>query len=174
VRPACAVTTSGPQQNGSVRPEPPRARAVAARPKLGAIELINDTALALAAVPWGMTPSRDCFTVIAKATCDLVPGGPAVLRAAADPLEGDRYGEGDGATSCVHPTDFALFKVRADVVLTGHACAPKGAVPSMQTRFAFGSEGNAFERSIVVHASRPSRAVGSGVAKRACRSPTRA
>ncbi len=135
-------------------PEPPRARPVAARPRLGAIELINDTALALAAVPWGMTPSRDCFTVIAKATCDLVPGGAAVLRAAADPLEGDRFGEGDAASSCVHPTDFALFKVHADVVLTGHACAPRGAAPSVQTRLAFGSEGNAFERSILVFGDR--------------------
>jgi hypothetical protein len=135
------------------------ARAAPKRPKLGAIELVNDTALALAAVPWGLTPSRDCLTVIAKATCDLVPGGPAVLRASADAPEGDRFAdfadaEREGESSCVYPSDFALYKVRADVVLTGHACAPKGAVPSLETRLAFGSEGNAFERSIVVFGDR--------------------
>jgi hypothetical protein len=133
-------------------------RAARKRPTSGSIELVNDTALALGAVPWGLTPSRDCFTVIAKATCSLVPGGPAVLRAAADPLEGERFaelgGHGEWKSSCVYPTDFALYKVRADVVLTGHACAPKGAVPVIETRFAFGSEGNAFERGVVVSGDR--------------------
>ena len=125
-------------------------RAARKRPRVGTIELVNDTALALAAIPWGLTPSRDCFTVIAKATCDLVPGGPAVLRAAADAPEGERFEDFGGAASCVYPTDFALYKVRADVVLTGHACAPKGAVTTMEAHLAFGSEGNSFSRGVVV------------------------
>ena len=133
-------------------------RAARKRPTAGTIVLVNDTALALAAIPWGLTPSRDCFTVIAKATCDLVPGGAAVLRAVADPLEGERFADfdarGERAASCVYPTDFALYKVRADVVLTGHACAPKGAVATMDVRFAFGSEGNSFTRSVVVSGDR--------------------
>jgi hypothetical protein len=133
-------------------------RAARKRPTAGTIELVNDTALALAAIPWGLTPSRDCFTVIAKATCDLVPGGPAVLRAAADAPEGERFvdfdARGEPAASCVYPTDFALYKVRADVVLTGHACAPKGAVTTMNARFAFGSEGNSFARTVVVTGDR--------------------
>ena len=139
-------------------PEPAPPRAARKRPTSGTIELVNDTALALAAIPWALTPSRDCFTVIAKATCDLVPGGPAVLRAAADPPEGERFAEldarGERASSCVYPTDFALYKVRADVVLTGHACAPKGAVTTMDARFAFGSEGNSFARAVVVSGDR--------------------
>ncbi len=138
--------------------EPAATRAARKRPTSGTIELVNDTALALAAIPWALTPSRDCFTVIAKATCDLVPGGPAVLRAAADPPEGERFAEldarGERASSCVYPTDFALYKVRADVVLTGHACAPKGAVTTMDARFAFGSEGNSFARAVVVSGDR--------------------
>ena len=133
-------------------------RAAHKRPTAGTIVLVNDTALALATIPWGLTPSRDCFTVIAKATCDLVPGGAAVLRAVADPPEGERFVDFDArgapAASCVYPTDFALYKVRADVVLTGHACAPKGAVATMSARFAFGSEGNAFTRSVVVAGDR--------------------
>ncbi len=133
-------------------------RAARARPRAGSIELVNDTALALGAIPWGLTPSRDCFTIIAKATCDLVPGGPAVLRPAADPLEGERFAAidagADGKSSCVYPTDFALYKVRADVVLTGHACAPKGAVPTLATRFAFGADGNSFDRGVLVSGDR--------------------
>lgn len=151
--PAPAPPIAEPATEPDPAPEPLRARPAAARPRLGAIEIVNDTALALAAVPWGMTPSRDCFTVIAKATCNIVPGGRAVVRAVADPLEGDRFGEGD-TSSCAHPSDFALFKVRADVVLTGHACAPAGAVTSMKTRFAFGAEGNSFDRSILVFGDR--------------------
>ncbi len=134
-------------------------RAARKRPTAGTIELVNDTALALAAIPWGLTPSRDCFTVIAKATCDLVPGGPVVLRSMADPPEGERFEDragarGEAVASCVYPTDFALYKVRADVVLTGHACAPKGAVTTMQARFAFGAEGSAFDRTLVVSGDR--------------------
>lgn len=124
------------------------------RPRSGAIELVNDTALALGVIPWGLVPSRDCLTVIAKATCDLVPGGPAVLRAAADRLEGERFAEGAGPPDCVYPSDFAIYKVRADVVLTGHACAPKGAAPSVEAGLTFGSEGNAFERRLVVFGDR--------------------
>lgn len=134
-------------------------RAARKRPTSGTIELVNDTALALAAVPWGLTPSRDCFTVIAKATCDLVPGGAAVVRPAADPPEGERFEDlgdarGQASASCVYPTDFALYKVRADVVLTGHACASRGVATTMEARFAFGAEGNAFDRVIVVFGDR--------------------
>jgi hypothetical protein len=160
-----AVPAAPPPARWEEPPEPseptlpmPPVRAARKRNTSGTIELVNDTALALAAIPWGLTPSRDCFTVIAKATCDLVPGGPAVLRAVADPPEGERFADldarGESAASCVYPTDFALYKVRADVVLTGHACAPRGAVATMSARFAFGSEGNAFTRAVVVTGDR--------------------
>jgi hypothetical protein len=119
-------------------------------PRYGAVELVNATALAFGVVPWGLVPSRDCLTVIAKATCDLVPDGPAVLRAVASRLEGERFAEGPGAPECVYPSDFAPYKVRADVVLTGHACAPAGPAPSVEARFAFGSRDNAFGRRLVV------------------------
>jgi len=123
-------------------------------PRFGPIELVNATALTLGVVPWRLVPSRDCLTVIAKATCDLVPGGPAVLRAFADRLDGERFAEGSGSLDCVYPSDFALYKVRADVVLTGHACAKAGAAPSVEARFAFGSEDNAFGRRLLVFGDR--------------------
>jgi hypothetical protein len=155
--PPAAWQEPAPEPTLELAPPPPRAERK--RPTSGTIELVNDTALALAAVPWALTPSRDCYAVIAKATCDLVPGGPAALRSSADPPEGERFEDFGAApsgvaASCVYPTDFALYKVRADVVLTGHASPLKGPATTMTTRFAFGSEGNAFDRVLVVSGDR--------------------
>ena len=50
--------------------------------------------------------------------------------------------------------DCAPLKVRADVLLTGHASAPGGSAPSMDVALRFGAEGNAFERQIRVFGDR--------------------
>jgi hypothetical protein len=102
------------------------------------VALVNATPLALAAFPWGVSPSRDCFTVLAKATCKLVPGEAAVVSPSAEITAADR----------------APFKVRADVVLIGHACAPAGPVAVMEVGFDFGAEGNAFARRLRVSGDR--------------------
>ncbi|MCC6557372.1 MAG: DUF2169 domain-containing protein [Polyangiaceae bacterium] len=132
-------------------PPPQRAAAPAAkrRPRTAeGIELFNDTGLVFDAIPWRLSPPRDCFTVIAKATCDLVPGAPAAPRREAEPLSGEILDErGAGAA---HPSDLALYKVRADVVLTGHAWAPGGEAREAEVSFRFGHEGNAFERRVLV------------------------
>lgn len=118
------------------------------------IELLNDTALAFGALRWEHEPSRDCITVIAKATCDLVPGGPATLRPAAEPLRDDLLLEGARAPVCLHPSDLARFKTRADVTLTGHAHAPPGGTTSMKVRFRLGEAPRGFERTLLVFGSR--------------------
>lgn len=128
---------------------------VKAAPLMGAvsvqgIELINETKLAFGVVPWGLSPARDCLTVIAKATCELIPGGPAELRAEVEPLCRDRFEEG----VCVYPSDFALFKVRADVTLTGRAYAPSGAAREAEVSFRFGAAENSFARRILVFGAR--------------------
>ncbi len=51
--PFLAEPLTEPVTEPEIAPEPPRVQVAAARPRLGAIELVNDTALALAAVPWG-------------------------------------------------------------------------------------------------------------------------
>lgn len=118
------------------------------------IELLNDTPLAFGALPWGHEPSRDCFTVIAKATCDLVPGGPATLRPAAEPLRDDLLLEGARAPVCLHPSDLARFKTRADVTLVGHAHAPPGGATSMKVRFRLGEAPRGFDRTLLVFGAR--------------------
>jgi hypothetical protein len=114
------------------------------------IELHNQTALAFGVVPWGMNPARDCLTVIAKATCALRPSGPAELRAEAEPLSGDRFEDG----VCVYPSDFALFKVRADVTLDGRAYAPSRSTRQGEVSFRFGAADNSFTRRVLVFGER--------------------
>src|SRR4051812_36895083 len=67
---------------------------------------------------------------------------------------GDVHAEGDAIHSLLYPTDFAVFKPRADVTLAGHAYAPGGASPAAQVRFRFGRKGNGFDRSIAVFGER--------------------
>jgi hypothetical protein len=140
----------------SVPPLPPASsapRAVPAkkaRPVAHGITLVNDTGLALGVVPWGASLGRDCLTVLAKATCDLIPGDLGALRPEAEPLEGERFEDG----VCVYPSDFAPFKVRADVTLAGHVYAPIGGAPSQEVSFRFGDEANGFTRRLIAFGER--------------------
>ena len=122
----------------------------ATKPKPEGIELQNETPLAFGTVKWDSAPSRAAITVIAKATCDLVPDGPATLRPAAEPLSGERSTDGPRGALCVYPSDLAPYKVRADVVLSGHAHAPPGGASEMGVRFRFGEDGRGFDRALVV------------------------
>jgi hypothetical protein len=132
-----------------VAPAAPRRKA--ARTAMG-IDLFPSGPLAIEVVPWGLTPARDVLTVIAKATCDLSAEGPAVPRAAADPPTGEA--QAGPPPRCVYPSDLVPYKVRADVVLVGHAFAKDGSATSMDVVFRFGSEGNGFERRVTVFGDR--------------------
>lgn len=137
-------------------PAAPPGRPTAASGSTGAgVTVVNATPLAFEAFPWGLTPSRDCLAVIAKLTADIVPGGPAKVRASPDPISGERWAEAPtGGRTLAYPTDRALFKARADVVAIASAHPPKGPTTRLEVRFAFGSAGNAFERNITVHGDR--------------------
>jgi hypothetical protein len=138
-------------------PAPARARAAERTPQ--GIELVNETGLAFAAVPWGVHPSRGCITVVAKATCDLVASGEAVPRKAASPLEDERLASAGGTP---YPGDRALFKVRADVVAVGHAWAPESSARFMFVDFRFGHEGNSFARRLRISGDRVWEGRGAG------------
>lgn len=145
-----AVTMGGEPPYPSARPVRARASVTTAQ----GIRIDNETALAVGVVPWALPTPRDCVTVIAKATCDLVPGEPAKLRAAAEALTRDVFAEDADGRVCLYPGDFAPFKVRADVVAIGHAHAPGGEVTSMEVSLRFGEGGNAFERTLLVFGDR--------------------
>ncbi|MFO0616577.1 MAG: DUF2169 domain-containing protein [Polyangiaceae bacterium] len=132
-------------------PPPPRPKT----PRPEGIHFVNSTGLAFGAVPWALTPSRDCFTVFVKATADIVPGGPAKLRREAAPATGERFEDRpNGQRLLVHPSDVSLYKVRADVVAFANARASEGAAQTVDVRFAFGSGGNAFDRKLTVFGDR--------------------
>jgi hypothetical protein len=140
---------------------PPARPAKAPRPP--GVHFVNATGLAFGAAPWGLVPSRDCYTVFVKATADIVPGGTAKLRAQAAPATGERWEDRpNGERLLVHPSDVSLYKVRADVVAFANARAPSGAAQTVDVRFAFGDAKNGFDRKLVVFGDR--RWSGAGTA----------
>ena len=138
------------------RPAPAEAPSEVPPRTSDAIPFVNRTSLAAFALAWESQPGRPSRTVVVKATCDLVPGGAARLRppGESDPPTGDRHAADDPTRSLAYPTDFAPFKPRADVTLTGHACAPGGSSPAAQVRFRFGHRKNGFDRRIAVFGDR--------------------
>ena len=54
----------------------------------------------------------------------------------------------------MYSSDFAVFKPRADVTLSGHAYAPSGSSPAAQVRLRFGGKKGGFERRIAVFGER--------------------
>ncbi len=117
-----------------------------------AIPVFNRTPFALVTIPWQVSPPRDSRTVFVKGTFDLVPGGPARAREEAELPGGDVHHGGDPGKSLAYPSDFAIFKPRADVTLVGSARG--GAMGMTQVSFAFGHAGNRFERRLAVFGER--------------------
>ena len=103
------------------------------------VPIVTRAPLSVAATPWQLAPPRDVLTLVVKATCDLVPGGAAKLRDEADPLSGDVNEGDDLGKSLRYASDFAVLKPRADVVLTGHAHAPRGSAQRARVAFRFGT-----------------------------------
>lgn len=139
----------------------PRATPVTAEPapevpprSSDTIPFVNRTPLAAFTFPWESRPGRPSRTVVIKATCDLVPGAAARLRDESDLPTADRHAAGDPTRSLLYPTDFAPWKPRADVTLSGHAFAPGGSSPAAQVRFRFGHRKNGFDRRIAVFGDR--------------------
>ncbi len=118
------------------------------------IPVINRTALFAFAMPCQVLPGQPARAVIVKGTFDLVPGETARLREETELPTGDRHAGDDLGRSVTYPSDFAAFKPRADVTLTGHAIAPGGGAPAAQVRFRFGRGKNAFDRRIAVFGER--------------------
>jgi len=106
-------------------------------------------------------PQGPCMVIIAKANCDLVPDGCATIRANCEALCSDQLHSQNG--SLRYPLDHVGYKRRADVMLNGHGRAPGGPHHSLQIRFAFGHQGNRFERSAVLWGNRAWQRTPAGV-----------
>src|SRR5262249_35084009 len=83
--------------------------------------------LRVSQVPWRMRNGASALTVVVKGTFDLAPGELRLADNQEDPNETENFWDDDPHRSVHAPSDLALFKPRADVVLVGKAFAPKGA-----------------------------------------------
>lgn len=112
--------------------EPPRRRSPA-------IPFVNLTALTTATLPWQVKPPQDSLTVVVKGTFDLIPDGPARLRAEGDPPLGDMPWDDDETRSNAYGSDYAIFKPKVDVTVVGSAYAPGGGAPAAQVEMRLSS-----------------------------------
>ena len=102
--------------------------------------------LPVTSLVWQPTRGQYSLTVICKATFDLAPS-ISTLSQAQEPLrEDDEHWGRDPAHSLYAPTDRVPFKVRGDVMLVGHAYAPRGtAVASLIARLVVGDVNKSIE-----------------------------
>lgn len=119
-----------------------------------ALPVVTRDPVAAWTIPWQIRPPRPSRTIVVKATCDLVPDSAAVVRAAADLPTGDVHLKDDARRSLLYPSDFAVWKPRADVVLAGHAYAPDGRATCTDVAFRFGRVPEAFARTLRVFGER--------------------
>ncbi|MCK6587194.1 MAG: DUF2169 domain-containing protein [Polyangiaceae bacterium] len=118
------------------------------------IPIVNTTGLAATAVAWQVRPPADSLTIIVKGTFDIVQGAPARQRPEMDLPLGDLHFDDNPHRSVRYPSDYAIFKVKADVLLTGHAYAPGGSFAAAQVSFQLGHKENRFTRRLAVFGER--------------------
>ncbi|MDC0742493.1 DUF2169 family type VI secretion system accessory protein [Polyangium mundeleinium] len=80
-----------------------------------------------AAFVWEAALGVHSLTILVKATFLLVHGAEATVAPAQDEPSGDVTWENEPGASLRFATDFAPLKPRTDVLVVGHAFAPKGA-----------------------------------------------
>ena len=102
-------------------------------------------------VVWRSAPDVWVLTVVAKATFTLKPGKLSLAAEQQNVFTRECYWGADEARSVHAPSDLVPFKRRVDVVLVGHAFAPRG-VPaqSLVVRLNVGE----VDKAIEVHADR--------------------
>src|SRR5689334_15596354 len=82
--------------------------------------------LRVASVVWQPRPSAWTLTIVCKATFRLEPGESRLAEEQDAPADEDLSWDDGKAQSLHTPSDLVPFKPRADVLLVGHAFAPRG------------------------------------------------
>jgi uncharacterized protein YjbI with pentapeptide repeats len=114
------------------------------------IPVVNRTHLQVVTMAWQVRPSQDSLIVAIKGTFEIVPDRPARPRAESTFPTGELHVEDDENKSCCCPSDYAIFKPRADVLLRGHAHAPGGRATAMRVGLRLGQPGNRLDKAIAV------------------------
>jgi hypothetical protein len=104
------------------------------------MEIINQTSLLFAPIAGRIGFPKHSLTLIVKGTFDLVHNGTATISAAQLFPTGDEpYPDDDeGGGSSFYESDFAYFKPRADLLLSGK-CHPPGGQPVQACKVTFGA-----------------------------------
>lgn len=87
---------------------------------------------------WALKPKQFSLTVVVKATMDLQLNGPAVLRSESEAPSGAHHYNDDLQGTVLYPSDFAVVKPRAEVLLRGQAFPNDKGGETGAVRFAFG------------------------------------
>jgi hypothetical protein len=99
------------------------------------MKVVSSCPLRVGSVVWRPGPEAWALTVVCKATYTLEPDESKLSRDQDDVNESDGFWNDDERRSLHTASDLAPFKVRADVLLVGHAFAPRGQpVRSLATR----------------------------------------
>ncbi len=124
-------------------------------PNLDTIRLLHEPNISVALVPWVVNGVRHMRTVVAKWSCDIVPGLACTMRPRAEALHGHVFRDGDSTKSLLAASDFAPQKACVDVTLVGHAHAPGGVAEASLVGFHFGKrDAGGFERKMMVFGER--------------------
>lgn len=113
------------------------------------MQVLNEHALKFAMLVGRVPPRALSATFVIKAGFRLQPGGVAELlpEELQPEFSGDQYVDDDPSRGLRYPSDFALFKPGADLLLAGHCHAPEGRTFT-ETEVVFGV-GNGAKRLLV-------------------------
>jgi len=104
------------------------------------MDVVSVCPFRVASLLWQRQRGGSVLTIVCKATFDLHPAQARLAQDQDDPNEDDNHWNDDAARSLYSPNDLVPFKVRADVLLVGHAFAPRGEpARSIPTRLLIGS-----------------------------------
>ncbi len=93
------------------------------------MEILNDTPFEVEAIPYMGPEGKTVLTIIVKGTFDIIlDESPTVASEQIPVAFGDEYYHESDGGSVKFESDVTPFKPRADIVLVGRACAPKGAL----------------------------------------------
>ena len=110
------------------------------------MEIVSVCPLHAASLTWRSERAGWMLTVVCKGTFTLLPDESPLASEQEYPNEDDNYWDDDPARSLYSPSDLVPFKVRADVMLVGHAFAPRGEpVRSLTARLIVVDVDNAIE-----------------------------
>ncbi len=119
------------------------------------VPTLSDVGFSVISFAWQVQPPQTSLVVVVKGTFDLVEGQPAKLREESEFPQGDVFVDEDLEKGLLSASDFAILKPEVDVLVSGHAYAPKGqSATAMQVSLRMKTAKGVLDRSIAVFGDR--------------------